>query len=83
MTVRGPKDLVARIDRELGPRRRSEFVAEPLREKFDRCGLLETMEAAIGSLADLDVPGWETPESTRAWARAQRRGGALPAAAEE
>ena len=73
-----PRDLVTRLDAVAGPRRRSEFVAEALRKELDRQRLVETMERAIGSLADVDIPGWETSESTREWVRAQRRIGDDP-----
>jgi metal-responsive CopG/Arc/MetJ family transcriptional regulator len=77
-----PRELVERIDHEVGPRRRSAFVAEAVEEKLNRCRLLELAEEAFGSLADSDVPGWETAESTRAWVRAQRHGSELATATE-
>ena len=76
-----PRELVARVDTEVGPRRRSEFVAEALQEKLDRHRQLRLAEKAFGALAEVDVPGWETTEATRAWVRAQRRIGEDPAAA--
>ena len=73
-----PKELVERVDHAVGPRRRSEFVAAALTEKLDREQLLALAEKAFGSLADCDVPGWETTESTREWVRRQRRSGGPP-----
>jgi hypothetical protein len=61
------------LDEEVGPLRQSEVGADTPRAELDRRRLVETMERAIGALADVDVPGWETSESTRAWVRAQRR----------
>ena len=66
-------EVVERIDEVVGPRRRSEFVADALRRELERRRLIATMERAIGSLADVDVPGWEARESTREWVQAQRR----------
>ena len=71
-----PRELVERVDEVVGPRRRSEFVAETLRKELDRRRLLATMEAvqeAARRTGGPDVPGWETPESAAAWVRAQRR----------
>ena len=68
-----PLELVEQVDEEVGPRRRSEFVADALRRELERRRLIATMERAIGSLADVDVPGWEARESTREWVQAQRR----------
>ncbi len=72
-----PRDLVARIDERVGPRRRSEFVAETLRKELDRQRQVGLMEAALAEARiapDAHGPAdWATSESTRAWVRAQRR----------
>ena len=68
-----PQDLVASVDRLVGRRRRSAFFAEAAAEKLARLRLIEAAERAAGSLADVDIPGWETPESTVEWIRASRR----------
>ena len=67
-----PPALVERIDKVVGTRR-SEFVADAPRRELERRRLIATMERAIGSLAEVDVPGWGTKESTQEWVRAQRR----------
>jgi predicted transcriptional regulator len=68
-----PKELVAEVDHLVGPRRRSEFIAEAVAEKVARERLRQAAHKVAGSLADVDTPGWETPESTVEWVRALRR----------
>ncbi len=68
-----PRDLVGEIDQIAGPRRRSEFMVEAAREKLDRLRLQRVAAAVVGSLENVDIPGWETSESTSAWVRASRR----------
>lgn len=74
-----PKELLERIDERVGPRRRSEFVAETLRKELDRARLLKLAEAAREEARRLgnrgDPPEWDTAEGTLAWVRAQREGG--------
>ena len=67
-----PQDLVASVDRLVGRRRRSAFFAEAAAEKLARLRLAEAAEQAAGSLASVDVPGWETPEAASEWVRASR-----------
>ncbi|HEY7061676.1 MAG TPA: hypothetical protein VII06_09365 [Chloroflexota bacterium] len=67
-----PEELAASVDRLVGRRRRSAFFAEAAAEKLARLRLMEAAEQAAGSLAAVDVPGWETPEATSAWVRASR-----------
>jgi hypothetical protein len=68
-----PRDLVAAVDRLVGRGRRSAFFAEAAAEKVGRMRLIAAAEQAAGSLASVDVPGWETPEATSAWVRASRQ----------
>ena len=68
-----PGDLVDEIDEIAGPRRRSEFMVEAARENLDRLRLQREATAVAGSLEQVDIPGWETSESTSAWVRASRR----------
>lgn len=74
-----PKELVARIDERVGPRRRSEFVVEALRRELDQLSLLELMEAAADEARnappDDDPPAWDAYPSSVAWVRAQRQVG--------
>jgi hypothetical protein len=68
-----PKELVAEIDRRVGPRRRSEFLARAARRELDVEERLRAFDEFVGSLKDVDVPGWETSESAVEWVREQRR----------
>jgi predicted transcriptional regulator len=67
------KELVEEVDRLVGPRRRSEFIAEAVAEKLAHERLLQAALKVGGSLANVDIPGWETPESTIEWVRALRK----------
>jgi hypothetical protein len=68
-----PQDLMEKVDRLVGPRRRSEFLSQALREKLSRVELAEAARKAAGSLADADIPGWESRERARAWVEALRK----------
>lgn len=60
-------ELIAEIDAQVGPRRRSRFVEEAVAEKLQRQRRIEAFDQVVGSLKDVDVPGWETPETTAQW----------------
>ena len=67
-----PDELLAEVDALVGPRRRSEFFAEAVREKVARERLRRVAHELAGSLRDEPPPGWETPESVSSWVRALR-----------
>ena len=69
-----PVELVEEIDAQVGPRKRSRFVQEAVEEKLRRQRLQTSLAEMAGSLADVDIPGWETPETAAEWVRALRRG---------
>jgi hypothetical protein len=69
-----PAELVEEIDAQVGPRRRSRFVQEAVEEKLRRQRLRASLADMAGSLAEVDIPGWETPEAASEWVRALRRG---------
>ena len=73
-----PPELVKEVDELVGKRKRSRFVAEAVEEKLRRQRLLDLFDEMAGSLKDVDIPGWETPESTAEWVRAMRRGDIIP-----
>jgi hypothetical protein len=73
-----PAELLEKIDAQVGPRKRSKFVREAVEEKLGRQGLRATLAKMEGSLADVDIPGWETRESAAEWVRALRSGDAQP-----
>jgi hypothetical protein len=64
-----PKELIEEVDRLVGPRRRSEFFTEAAAEKLQREKLLQATRRAMSLPAELDVPGWETPEAVSQWVR--------------
>ena len=69
-----PQELIEEVDELVGPRRRSRFVQEAVEEKLRRLRRIRAYDDFADSLADADIPGWETSESTIEWVRAQRRG---------
>jgi hypothetical protein len=67
-----PKELVQAMDRLVGQRKRSAFVAEAVAEKLQREQLGRALEETAGSLSDEDYPQWDTPEKISAWVREMR-----------
>ena len=70
-----PKEIVDEVDRMVGNRHRSEFVAEAVAEKLSRERLHRAADRLGGSLADKDIPGWKSTESAAEWVHALRREG--------
>lgn len=68
-----PADLVESIDKAVGRRSRSRFLAEAAQEKLARLRRLAAFEKVAGSLKDAAIPGWETSESAADWVSASRR----------
>lgn len=68
-----PEELVREVDELVGPRKRSEFFVEAVREKVRRLRLAIAAERAVGSLADVEIPGWETSNTAAAWVRHSRQ----------
>jgi hypothetical protein len=64
------EDDVRRLDRRVGARRRSAFIAEAVRRALDDEHRWELIESAIGAIAD-DGHDWDTDAT--AWVRAQRQ----------
>ena len=62
-----PDELLRDVDARVGQRRRSEFIQEAIEEKLTRLSRLEAFERVVGSLKDVDTPGWETPEAAAQW----------------
>jgi hypothetical protein len=65
------KELVAELDRRVGPRRRSAFIAELIRRGLDDERRWDDIEASLGQLLD---SGHEWDEDPAAWVRHQRHG---------
>jgi Arc/MetJ-type ribon-helix-helix transcriptional regulator len=68
-----PNELLREIDARVDQRTRSEFIQEAIEKKLDRLRRVEAFERVVGSVADGDVPEWETRESTADWLRALRQ----------
>jgi hypothetical protein len=68
-----PKDLVESIDSTVGRGARSRFLVEAAEEKLARIRRLKAFSKVAGSLASVDIPGWETSEGAAAWVSASRR----------
>lgn len=64
--------LVKTIDRIVGRRQRSRFFAEAAEEKLARTRLAQITRKVAGSLARVEIPGWESTEAAAAWVRASR-----------
>jgi hypothetical protein len=63
-------DLVAELDRRIGTRRRSAFIAGLIRRALDDERRWDEIEAALGGLAD---EGHEWDDDVAGWVRRQRR----------
>lgn len=64
-------ELVAELDRRVGPRERSKFVNAAVRRALDEARRWELIERGFAVLAD---EGHEWDEDPAAWVRAQRFG---------
>jgi antitoxin component of MazEF toxin-antitoxin module len=76
-----PPDLVEAIDDEVGQEDRCAFIQGATRAKLKtlpedverrRERLLAALDKMAGSLADVYIPEWETPESAATWVCALR-----------
>lgn len=72
-----PEELLHLIDARVGQRKRSEFIQEAIEEKLNYLERIEAFERVVGSIADGEVPEWDTLESTEKWLR-ELRGGCEP-----
>lgn len=63
-------ELVDELDRRVGPRGRSAFIAAAVRGALDDERRWDLIEAALGSIPD---EGHEWDEDPAEWVRAQRR----------
>lgn len=62
-------DLVARLDRQVGRRRRSAFISQTVRTALDDEARWGEIEAGLGALSDREHEWDADPEG---WVRAQR-----------
>ncbi|MDP2948988.1 MAG: ribbon-helix-helix domain-containing protein [Chloroflexota bacterium] len=68
-----PDDLVGEMDRMVGKRGRSRFVAEAVRERLRKEKLLKAIHDGAGAIDLSRHPEWATPEKVVEWVRALRR----------
>lgn len=68
-----PRAVVEDVDRLVGHRGRSRFVAEAIQEKLRRENLRAALRETAGSISTADYPEWETPEKVSEWVRRLRR----------
>ena len=67
-----PKELLAEVDKLVGPRKRSAFVAQAAAEKLTRLRLKKAARNVAGSLANRDIAGWESSEGAASWVHGLR-----------
>jgi metal-responsive CopG/Arc/MetJ family transcriptional regulator len=67
-----PTALVNEVDRLVGERKRSQFFADAAAEKVARLRLLKASSKAAGSLRNVAIPDWDTPEKTSEWVAKSR-----------
>jgi predicted transcriptional regulator len=68
-----PEDLVKDIDEMVGPRKRSKFVEEAVREEVRKRKLLAALEAGTEVLSPEEHPEWATTEDVVNWVRNLRQ----------
>ncbi len=67
-----PDELINDVDKLVGKRNRSRFIAEVLEERLRRERLRRAIEEGAGILRDEDYPEWSTPERIAEWLRKLR-----------
>ena len=67
------EELVRELDSRVGPRRRSAFIAEAVRQALEEERRWELLESTLGSIGDRDHE-WDDDPGT--WVRSQRSGDA-------
>lgn len=67
-----PKEIIRTIDDLVGRRARSKFLTEAAEEKLRRLRQRTALDKVAGSLRDVDIPGWETPEAASEWVAKSR-----------
>lgn len=68
-----PEDLLDEIKKEVGAKKRSDFLAEAAREKLKRLRLDKVLEKAAGLWTDERYPEFMTEEDVRSQIRAFRK----------
>ena len=68
-----PEDLLLRIDRMIGKRKRSRFLVKAAEEKLERDRLLAALDVAAGAWKPKDHPEWRRKGGVVAEVREMRR----------
>lgn len=68
-----PEDLLDEIKKEVGAKKRSDFLAEAAREKLKRLRLDKVLDKAAGLWTDERYPEFKTEEDVRSQIRAFRK----------
>jgi metal-responsive CopG/Arc/MetJ family transcriptional regulator len=63
-------DLVRELDRRVGARRRSSFIAHAVKQALDDAHRWELIESSLGAI---DATGHEWDSDSASWVRQQRR----------
>jgi len=71
LEIRLDEDLVAEIDRRVGERKRSDFIARVVRDAIDDENRWDEIDSGLGVLID---SGHEWDADAAHWVRSQRRG---------
>lgn len=66
-------ELVAELDRRVGPRQRSAFISDLIRREIENDRRWQDITSALGQVSDT---GHEWDDDPAAWVRRQRRGDA-------
>ena len=69
-----PEDLVGEVDARVGRGKRSQCVADAVREKLRTEALFKALQDTAGILTEEDHPEWATKESVASWVRQLRHG---------
>jgi metal-responsive CopG/Arc/MetJ family transcriptional regulator len=70
-----PDRLLGKIDRIVGKRERSRFIAQAVQERLERLEMTEALEKSAGTL-DVELhPHWKDRKTTSEWVRSVRREG--------
>jgi metal-responsive CopG/Arc/MetJ family transcriptional regulator len=69
--IRLEDEIVAQLDRLVGPRQRSAFIAETVRRALEDERRWDEIEAAIGSI---EASGHDWDADPAGWVRTQRQG---------
>ncbi len=68
-----PRELLDELDARVGPRKRSEVIAEIVEEYLRRQRLAEAIQQFAGSISAEDHPEWATEEDVANWVHNMRR----------